>query len=152
MPCCLIILPNGSMYKVKRLSKNRTLWNSMTYSSVWGRFKLTNWNISHEYNLNQSNAVLLIPVTCSSLSNRMLWLIISNTTQRSNRRSLITFTYALNPDWKSWTLCGIELCLILIKDELGIICAVYIIHFVFYMLRCIWSFACRPAFFPWHDW
>ena len=70
---------------------------------------------------NQPNVAPLFPITCSSLCNRMLWWIKSESALRSNRtntdtsllseakrRSLVTFTSAvsvlwcaLNPDWNS---------------------------------------------------
>ena len=53
-------------------------------------FTRTNWNPTDKHDLNQPNAVHLIPITCPSLCNRMLCLMISNAASRSNRTSTDT--------------------------------------------------------------
>jgi len=53
-------------------------------------FTRTNWNLLDKYDLNQPNEVPLIPITCSSLCNKILFLTVSNAALRSNRTSTDT--------------------------------------------------------------
>ena len=86
MPCHLKMLPNWSMYKMKRLGPSTepcgTPWLTLVYEED-SSFTRTNWNLSDKYDLNQPNAVPLTPITCSSY--RMLWSTVLNAALRSNR-------------------------------------------------------------------
>ena len=84
------MLPNGTMYKVKRIGPSTEPWGTPWLTLVCeedSSFTRTNWNLSDKYDLNQPKAVPLIPITCSSLCNRTLWSIVSNAALRSNRTS-----------------------------------------------------------------
>ena len=62
---------------------------------------LTNLNLSDQYD----HVVPLIPITCSSLCNRMLWLITSNAAPRSKRPNIdirVILTDFLPFSFSSW--------------------------------------------------